>query len=98
MKQYLILGTVSWIAGGNKYPTKSLYQILYGILHYVRKNDSLLPIFLDQNDSCFHDLKGMCESLFRDLCQKGVGANPKKMLRKRRVCCWGTAVLGCSNT
>ena len=65
---------------GEQYPPKSIYQLLCGILRFMRKQDAFAPNFLDQKDGHFRELEGMCESVFRQLRQSGIGANPKKLL------------------
>ena len=36
-------------ADGRKYPPNSVYQILCGILHFMRKQDPFVPKFLDRS-------------------------------------------------
>jgi len=65
-------------AGGGKCPPNSVYQILCGILHFVKKQDPLVPNFLDQKDGRFHELHSTFKSIFRQLRQEGVEANPQE--------------------
>ena len=41
---------------GERYPPKSIYQLLYGILRFMRKQDAFAPNFLDQKDGRFREL------------------------------------------
>ena len=84
---------------GTKYPAKSLYQILCGILHFMRKRDPCAPNFLDQKDGRFRELIGTCESVFRILRQSGIGANPQKaaaISKEEENILWETGILSCS--
>ena len=87
-------------ADGGKYPPNSVYQILCGILRFMRKQDPFVPNFLDQKDGRFHELHGTCESVFRELRQDGVGANPQETpniskLEENHL--WAAGILGCSS-
>ena len=66
-------------ADGGKYPPNSVYQILCGILRFMRKQDPFVPSFLDQKDGRFHELHGTCESVFRELHQTALEQIPKKL-------------------
>ena len=66
-------------ADGGKYPPNSVYQILCGILRFMRKQDPFVPNFLDQKDGQFHELHGTCESVFRELRQSALEQIPKKL-------------------
>jgi len=66
-------------ADGGKYPPNSVYQILCEILRFTRKQDPLVPNFLDQKDGRFHELHGTCESVFRELRQTALEQIPKKL-------------------
>ncbi len=84
---------------GEKFPAKTLYQLLCGVLRFMRKQDPLAPNFLDQTDGRFQELRGTCESVFRQLHLSGIGANPKKapvISREEENRLWETGVLGCS--
>lgn len=84
---------------GNMYPAKTIYQILCGILCFMRKRDPFLPNFLDQKDGHFRRLQGTCETVFWQLRQSGVGAHPKKtpvISQDKENILWESGVLGCS--
>ena len=62
-------------ADGSLYPPKSIYQLLCGILRYMKQQDPFTPNFLEGKDGRFSELHSTSESVFRQLCEKGVGAN-----------------------
>ena len=62
---------------GKPYPATTLYQLLAGLLRYARSKNKECPNFLDKKDTCFAELTGTCESVTRQLCEQGVGANVK---------------------
>ena len=62
-------------ADGCLYPPKSNYQLLCGILHYMKQQDPFTPNFLEGKDGRFSELHSTCESVFRQLREKDVGAN-----------------------
>ena len=58
---------------GTQYPPSTLYQILCGLLWYSN-NCQLDPLnFLIRRDACFKKLHGTCDTVFRSLCEAGVG-------------------------
>ena len=62
---------------GSKYPAKTLYSILCGLLRYSRQVQPDPVNFLDRKDSRFKKLHGTCDVVFRKLQQDGIGAAKK---------------------
>ena len=84
---------------GSLYPPKSIYQLLCGLLRYMRQQDAFAPNFLDRKDGRFRELHGTCESVFRQLREKGVGADPKETPSISKVeenVLWERGILGTS--
>ena len=87
-------------ADGSLYPPKSNYQLLCGILHYMKQQDPFAPNFLERKDGRFCELHGTCEYVFRQLGEKGVGANPNKtasISKEEENTLWDKNILGTSN-
>ena len=64
----------AWRADGDRYPSSTIYQLLAGLLRYVRSQCKECPNFLDKQDPRFSELRGTCESVSRELRESGVGA------------------------
>ena len=62
---------------GTKYPAKSLYQLLCGLLRHSRRVQADPVNFLDRDDPRFKRLHGTCDVVFRELQQEGVGTIKK---------------------
>ena len=87
-------------ADGSLYPPKSNYQLLCGILRYMKQQDPFAPNFLERKDGRFRELHATCESVFRQLREKGVGANPNKtasISKEEENMLWDKRILGTSN-
>ena len=82
-------------ADGSLYPPKSIYQLLCSILRYMKQQDPFAPNFLQRKDGRFRELHGTCESVFRQLREKGVGANP--ISKEEENMLWDKKILGTSN-
>ena len=54
-------------ADGSLYPPKSNYQLLCGILRYMKQQDPFTANFLEGKDGRFSELHSTCESVFRQL-------------------------------
>ena len=66
----------------------------------MRKQDAFASNFLDQKDGHFHELQGTCESVFEQLRQSGIGANPKQatvISKSEENHFWASGILGCSS-
>ena len=50
---------------GSLYPPKTLYQLLCGLLHYIKSQNPAAPNFLDRADHTFVELHNVCDTLFR---------------------------------
>ena len=62
---------------GTKYPAKTLYAILCGLLRHSREVQVDPVNFLNREDSHFKKLHGTCDVVFRKLQQDGIGATKK---------------------
>ena len=62
---------------GTKYPAKTLYAILCGLLRHSREVQVDPVNFLNRKDSCFEKLHGTGDVVFRKLQQHGIGATKK---------------------
>ena len=62
---------------GNKYPAKTLYQLLCGINRYIRSIDARAPNLIDNKEPEFKELLHTTDSYFRTLKIDGVGAAVK---------------------
>ena len=59
---------------GGKYPPKSLFSLLSGLLQYMRENKTNAFNIFDDNDVNFLSLKNVMDSYFRQLHGEGIGA------------------------
>ncbi len=55
-----------------------MYHFLCGILRFIRKQDPLALNILDQRDGQLRELQGTRESVFTQVHQSDIGANPKR--------------------
>ena len=62
---------------GKPYPPKTLYQILCGLLRYLRQSQTNPPIFLDRKDFRFKELHSTCDFIFQSIHTQGVGTKVK---------------------
>ena len=60
---------------GHPYPPKRIHQILAGLQRYMLEKNPLAPKFLDTNDKRFHRIHGVCDTVYRELHQQGVGTS-----------------------
>ena len=58
---------------GSYYPPSTIYQLLSGILRYMRAENSSCPNFLDKRDPAFKSLHGTLDVHFRKLHESGIG-------------------------
>ena len=59
---------------GEPYLPKSIHQLLAGLQRYMLDKNPGAPKFLDKQETCFREIRGTCDTVYRDLCSKGVGA------------------------
>ena len=59
---------------GEPYPPKSIHQLLAGLQRYMLDKNPGAPKFLDKQETCFREIRGTCDTVYRDLRSKGVGA------------------------
>lgn len=62
---------------GGRYPPKTIYSLLTGILRYMRSLNPTCPNFLDFSNKEFAVLENSLDNIFRDLRVKGVGSESK---------------------
>ena len=62
---------------GSKYPPKTLYQLLAGLLRDMRSRKPNCSNFLDPNDHRFDSLHNGIDNVFRELRSSGVGSDSK---------------------
>lgn len=62
---------------GTRYPPKTIYQLLSGLLRYSREVHSTAVNFLDRGDPRFKALHNTCDSEFRSLHEDGIGTEKK---------------------
>ena len=63
---------------GEEYPPKTLYQIVCGLLRYLREHGVHDKNFLDNHDPHFADFYSILDSRVKDLLQKGHGTTIKQ--------------------
>ena len=59
---------------GEKYPSKTLYSLLSGVLSYMRTENPSYPNFLDKENPVFSTFGITVDNLFKVLRSSGVGA------------------------
>ena len=59
---------------GNKYPPKTLYSLLTGLLRYCRDKNPSCPNFLNNEDHRFHTLHNSIDNIMHELRQSGIGS------------------------
>ncbi len=59
---------------GERYPPRSIHQILAGLQRYMVDKNPTSPKFLNKAETCFREIRGTCDSVYRDLRSKGIGA------------------------
>ena len=64
---------------GTKYPAKTLYAILCGLLRHSREVQADHVNFLDRKDNRFKKLHGTCDVVFRKLQQDGIVTTKKSV-------------------
>jgi hypothetical protein len=60
---------------GTPYPPRTLNQLLAGIQRKMKELHPELPAMLNKDDRRFHPIHGTCDTVFRQLHQKSVGAD-----------------------
>ena len=85
---------------GNLYPPSTLYQLLAGLLRYMRDTVPGALNFLDKGDQRFKALHNSLDSLFRDLRTKNIGTRVKHaevFTKEEEQMLWDKGILGTSN-
>ena len=60
---------------GDRYPPKTIYSLLTGILRSMHSDNVFYPNFLDKNDPEFSTLGQLWDNLFKKLKSNGIGSN-----------------------
>jgi len=60
-----------------EYPPKTLYQLLCGLLQYIREKEVDPVNFLNRKDPRFKKLHATCDVAFRSLHEAGIGTETK---------------------
>ena len=64
-------------SNGELYPPSTLYQLLCGLLRYMRDHNPGCPNFLDKKDSRFRHFQGTLDAYFHKLHSEGVGRHTR---------------------
>ena len=59
---------------GEPYPPRTIHQILAGLQRYMLDKNPNAPKFLNKGEASFRDIRGTCDTVYRDLRSKGIGA------------------------
>ena len=82
---------------GDSYPPATVYQLLCGLLRYVRECVPGCPNFLDRKDSRFAQFHGTLDALFRQLHSEGIGIQTKRtetITKEDEEKLWSSGVMG----
>ena len=82
---------------GKIYPPSTLYQLLTGLLRYMRDTNPEAPNFLDKKDQRFRVLHKSLDSLFRQLRTENIGTSVRHaevFTKSNEDKLWETGVLG----
>ena len=69
---------------GSKYPPKTLYSLLTGLLRHSHAQNLNCPNFLDNHDHRFDALHNAVDNVFRKLRHTGVGSETKSTITDTR--------------
>ena len=83
---------------GEKYPPKTLYQLMCGLLRYARLQiDPNYPNFLDVKNTSFRPLQNTMDNVFKQLRKEGIGAEKKRaevVTKEDEERLWSTQTIG----
>ena len=85
---------------GGRYPPKSVYMLLTGLLRHMRTLSPLCPNFLDTANQHFSSFHNALDNVFRELRSDGVGSETKEaqaFSKEEGESLWGTGVLSIEN-
>ena len=85
---------------GSKYPPKTLYSLLTGLLRYCREVNPDCPNFLNSEDHRFQALHNSIDNIMRELRQSGIGSKSKAtevFTKEDENKLWESNVLGIEN-
>ena len=86
---------------GERYPPKTLFQLMAGLFRHAHSIDPNYPNFLDPKEPQFKGLQGTMDNCFRKLRQDGVGAEIKHtavILPHEEDIFWDCGILGTSSS
>ena len=87
-------------ADGEAYPPRTIHQLLSGLQRSMLDRYPTAPKFLDRQDPRFRDIRGTCDTVYRELHQQGVGTEVKHaavISSDEEDQLWLSGVLGCTN-
>ena len=85
---------------GTRYPPKTVYALLTGLLRYMRSLNPRCPNFLDTSDVDFSSFHNALDNVLRELRCKGVGAESRPteaFTPQEEDTLWESGVLCCDN-
>ena len=85
---------------GEEYPPKTIYQIICGLLRYLKEQGKYDKNFLDNEDPCFAEFYTLLDSRMKDLLQKGHGTSIKQadpITPKEEEKLWELGVFGAND-
>ena len=85
---------------GSRYPPKSIYLLLTGILRHMRTLNPICPNFLDMADPCFSSFHAALDNVLHELWSDGVGSKSKEaeiFTKSEEAQLWETGVLSTEN-
>ena len=85
---------------GEPYPPRSIHQLLAGLQRYTLEKHPNFPKLLDKQQTCFRDLRGTCDTVYRNLRCQGIGAEVRHapiITPAEEEKLWLTAVLNINN-
>lgn len=85
---------------GEKYPPRSLYSLLTGILRYMRTENPHYPNFLEKHSPDFSEFATTLDNIFKLLRTSGIGADSKhteSISNEEEDTLWSSGVLNVSS-
>ena len=85
---------------GSRYPPKSVYMVLTGLLRHMHTLSPLSPNFLDTGDRRFSSFHNTLDNVLRELRLQGVGSESKEaqpFTKEEEESLWESGVLSTTN-
>ena len=85
---------------GSRYPVKTLYSLLTGLLRHMRSLNATCPNFLDFSDGRFASLRNALADIFLELHAQGIAFEAKKtkvFSKEEEDQLWASGILGTDN-